>query len=460
MMRWRDAWLLVLTVTGLAVGIGASLAGRDDVADIVWTVPTVIVAVRLAWSIVRDLLARKAGVDVIALLAIVGALALGETFAARGHRGHAGHRRGARDATRRDARQRELTALLGRAPQEVRRYRPDGALETVAIAEVAPGRPTARQPGEVVPVDGVVAGAAAVLDESALTGEAAAGHRATRRPVASGDRQRGGPFDLRATATAERQHLRRHRPSGRARRARQGAVRPPGRPLRAHLRAADAGHRRASPGRSRATRSGRSPCWSSRPLPAPPGRARRDRRGHLARRPARGHRQGRRRARDAGPRAGHAVRQDRHAHRRPAAPCARVERRSAATPDEVLRLAASLDQVSPHVLARPSSALPRERGLALPVPDEVAEAPGAGVDGRGRGPPASRVGHGRVRGGGRRAAAVGPRAAPARRARGRDERLRGGRRRAGRRARPRRPGPTRDARAPSASLRRAASRGW
>ena len=136
MMRWRDSWLLVLTVTGLVVGIAASLAGRDDVAEVVWTIPTVIVAVRLAWSIVRDLLARKAGVDVIALLAIGGAIALDETFAAAliavmlatGE---------ALETYAEGRAHRELTALLGRAPQEVGRYQPDGALETVAIAAVS-----------------------------------------------------------------------------------------------------------------------------------------------------------------------------------------------------------------------------------------------------------------------------------------------------------------------------------
>ena len=81
-IRLSAFWLVPLTVLGIAVGSGFWLGGRRDLADLVWTVPTVIVAVRLAWSIVRDLLDGKAGVDIIALLAISGALLLGETFAA------------------------------------------------------------------------------------------------------------------------------------------------------------------------------------------------------------------------------------------------------------------------------------------------------------------------------------------------------------------------------------------
>ena len=63
-----------------------------------------------------------------------------------------------------------------------------------------------------------------------------------------------------------------------------------------------------------------------------------------------------------------AVRQDRHAHLRRAA-CRRrrgVRRRS--SPDELLRLAASLDQVSPHVLATAIVRAARERGSELSFP--------------------------------------------------------------------------------------------
>ncbi len=59
---------------------------------------------------------------------------------------------------------RELTALLGRAPRDVQRY-VDDRLETMPIEAVAPGDLLAIRPGEVVPVDGMVVGSPAVLDE-------------------------------------------------------------------------------------------------------------------------------------------------------------------------------------------------------------------------------------------------------------------------------------------------------
>ena len=50
--------------------------------------------------------------------------------------------------------------------------------------------------------------------------------------------------------------------------------------------------------------------------------------------------------------------------------------------DELLRLAASLDQVSPHVLAGPILRAANERQLALSFPSEVSEELGAGIRGK------------------------------------------------------------------------------
>ena len=57
-------------------------------------------------------------------------------------------------------------------------------------------------PGDVVPVDGIVAAGVAVLDESALTGEVRPAERGPGRPGASGVVNAGGPFSLRASGTA------------------------------------------------------------------------------------------------------------------------------------------------------------------------------------------------------------------------------------------------------------------
>ena len=56
--------------------------------------------------------------------------------------------------------------------------------------------------GEVVPVDGTLMSGGAVLDESALTGEALPVEHVQGDTVRSGTVNAAGPFDLRAAATA------------------------------------------------------------------------------------------------------------------------------------------------------------------------------------------------------------------------------------------------------------------
>jgi P-type E1-E2 ATPase len=142
----------------------------------------------------------RMGVDAIAVLAIAGALLVGEPFAAalvtvmlatgRLLEAHAVAR--ARHAP---------TALAARAPLEAHRHE-DGQLVTVPVDAVRPGDLLLVRPGDVVPVDGRVEAGVAVLDEAALTGEAAPVERPEGDAVRSGVLNAGGPFDLRATTTA------------------------------------------------------------------------------------------------------------------------------------------------------------------------------------------------------------------------------------------------------------------
>ena len=129
--------ILPMTVIGLVAGLVLTWAGRPEAADVAWTIPAVVVAGRLAWAIVRDLVRGEFGVDLIAILAIVGALLLGEPFAAA----VIGVMLATGEALERYAQgraHRELTALLGRAPRDVQRY-VDGHLETTPIEVIAAG---------------------------------------------------------------------------------------------------------------------------------------------------------------------------------------------------------------------------------------------------------------------------------------------------------------------------------
>jgi heavy metal translocating P-type ATPase len=192
--------LLTLTASGLAAGLVLHLVGVGEAGNTAWAAAGVCGAGYALWAMGEALARGRVGVDVIALLALVGALAVGELLAAAVISVMLASGR-ALEAWAAGRARRDLHALLERAPRTARRYR-DRVLETVPLDAVVPGDLLLVAPGELVPVDGTVAGAAAVLDESALTGEARPVERSVREPVRSGVVNAGGPFDVRATATA------------------------------------------------------------------------------------------------------------------------------------------------------------------------------------------------------------------------------------------------------------------
>lgn len=192
--------LVAIAVTGLATGLIAQGLGRPALAQVLWTLATVPVVIGLAISIVRDLLAGRMGVDAVALLAMGGALALdqplaGAVIALMYSGGNA-----LEDVAVARA-EHDLRALVDRAPRIAHR-RIDHSVEDVAVGDVAIGDLLVVRAGEVIPVDGVIASAAATIDESALTGEPIPVVKQSGAPVFSGALNSGETFEMKATAPA------------------------------------------------------------------------------------------------------------------------------------------------------------------------------------------------------------------------------------------------------------------
>jgi len=197
-----NSTLIPLLVFGSGIAGGLCwLAGQHVAADYAWALAIVLALVPLGISVAQDLLRKETGVDLIALLAMGGALLLGQYLAGAViglmlSGGQALERYASRRARR------ELSGLVARAPHVVHRYE-DGELTSPDIADVREGDRLVVKPGEVVPVDGVITSEAAVLDESALTGESKPADRLRGDKVRSGVINVDAPFDMRALTTAE-----------------------------------------------------------------------------------------------------------------------------------------------------------------------------------------------------------------------------------------------------------------
>ncbi|MGX9791154.1 heavy metal translocating P-type ATPase [Mycobacterium sp. MMS18-G62] len=202
--RWRsvvEPVLVALTVGALAAGGIAWLAGWRDVAEWCWITGTLVAVVPAVVWVVAALRRGRAGVDLIAVLALVGTLLVGEYIAGALIAVMLAGGRALEAAAERRA-SHDLRALLEHAPRFARR-RVGSEVNVIPIADVAVDDLLVVGPGEVVPVDGRITDALAVLDESVLTGEPLQVERSAGEPVRSGVVNAGTAFEMRATATAQ-----------------------------------------------------------------------------------------------------------------------------------------------------------------------------------------------------------------------------------------------------------------
>ena len=182
--------VITLTVIVMIAVLALNLSGLDGAGR--W-LATLYVSAIIVWTLigmVRDVMRGHVGLDVLAVVAMVATLAVGEYVAAliivlmlsggEALEDYAGRRA-----------KKELTALLDRSPQiahvivhpeatssdEVR----DAAADDVRIGDVLLVRPS-----EIVPVDGVLLTESGTFDESSLTGESMPVSRAAGEEVLSG----------------------------------------------------------------------------------------------------------------------------------------------------------------------------------------------------------------------------------------------------------------------------------
>lgn len=200
MLAIAQTLLLVAAIGGLAAGGILALLDATPSAQLVWAATTAFVLVPTTVAAGRGLWRGETGVDLIALLAMAGTLALGEFLAgaiiAVMLTGGGALERFAVARARR-----ELTALLARAPRIAHRRTATDVVD-IDVGDIAAGDVLVVKPGEVVPADGLLAAPTAVLDEAALTGESRPVTLTQGAAVRSGATNAGGPFALRATAPA------------------------------------------------------------------------------------------------------------------------------------------------------------------------------------------------------------------------------------------------------------------
>jgi heavy metal translocating P-type ATPase len=370
--------LVLLAVATLLLGGVLHIAGHTAAGKITWTVGVLPILATLLVEILRSLWRGEVGLDIVAALSMSAALAFGEALAAAVvalmYSGGTFLESFAEGRARR-----EMHDLLSHVPRTATRHR-NGGLEEVPLAEIERDDRLLIRQGDVVPVDGAVASNMAFLDTSALTGESLPVRLGHAAEAMSGSTNVGEAFDLIATRRAtESTYAGIVRLVEEAQRSKAPMSRLADRWSLGFLAitvaiAFAAWWSTDDPIRAVAVLVVATPCplILAVPVALVAGLSRAAHFGVLIKGAGPLERMARIRTlildktgtlTDGRPR------------------IVSIDSHSGMTEEDILRLAAALDQASQHPVAQAIVAAARTRGLPLPVPSNVAEIPGEGVIG-------------------------------------------------------------------------------
>jgi heavy metal translocating P-type ATPase len=197
----RHYYLFFVALAASLVALPLDIFGLHSLAHWILIATAVFELGPLLWGMWQDLRIGKYGVDILAAAAIITSVLLGEYWAGmvivlmltggEGLEDYAEHRA-----------ERELDALLTRAPQKARVVRGRKEIE-VKASEVRASDKLLIRPGELVPVDCLVVEGSANFDESSLTGESLPQPKDEGQELLSGSIDIDGPITAKALRSAE-----------------------------------------------------------------------------------------------------------------------------------------------------------------------------------------------------------------------------------------------------------------
>ncbi|MDX2026857.1 heavy metal translocating P-type ATPase [Microcella sp.] len=191
-----------LVAVTIAIGVVAGVlvaTGLEPAARWVISLYALTIAAVEAVRMIRGLLSKQFGLDILAVTAIVSTIVVGEYWASllivlmlTGGE--------ALEVAAVGRAQRELRSLLDRVPQLAHRIEANGDVVEVPAHEVRVGDRLLVRPAEIVPVDAELASALGGFDESSLTGESLPVDKVAGDAVLSGSVN--GPVAVEVVATA------------------------------------------------------------------------------------------------------------------------------------------------------------------------------------------------------------------------------------------------------------------
>ena len=194
MWRWR---LVLGSALAMAAGVVAGVAGVPQVSPGLYVVATLLGAVYPIRKAATALRLRTVDINVLMVIAVTGALILGQWFEAASVVFLFAVAQWLEVRTMERARQ-AITALVDLSPREATVKRGAGE-ERVAVTAVQVGDEIVLRPGDKVPLDGIVIRGHSDVNEAPLTGESLPVDKATGDEVYAGTMLGHGALELRVT---------------------------------------------------------------------------------------------------------------------------------------------------------------------------------------------------------------------------------------------------------------------
>lgn len=193
--------VFALSVSSLFCGLGYAWAGNQEWAQWMWLGGAAPALAVVLYDTLRTLIRREVGVDLLALISISGAIVLdqyltGVVIAVMLASGRF------LESIAQNRAERQMSALLAKAPTNANRLE-NGKLVQIPLDQVNPLDRLLVRTGDIVPVDGSLLSKTAVLDESTLSGESMPVEHREGESLRSGVLNAGAPFEILATARAD-----------------------------------------------------------------------------------------------------------------------------------------------------------------------------------------------------------------------------------------------------------------
>ncbi|MDR0957052.1 MAG: heavy metal translocating P-type ATPase [Candidatus Nomurabacteria bacterium] len=196
---WEFSATIVL---GAATLIAAFVCEQQIIANYIIGIWGAFISILMLVDMIKTLREGKYGVDILAITAIIATIAVGQLWATLVIIVMLTGGETLEDYANTRA-ERELKALLERAPRIAHLVLKSGEIQDVAIGKIKPDDVVLVRPQEVVPVDGELLDVEAEFDESSLTGESLPVLKSAGDGVMSGSLNGTTAIKIRATADAK-----------------------------------------------------------------------------------------------------------------------------------------------------------------------------------------------------------------------------------------------------------------